>query len=36
MPDITGETPTLDAVKSHLKNDRPVRPAKNRPVYRGK
>jgi hypothetical protein len=36
MPDITGETPTFDAVKTHLKKDRPVKPAKSRPVKRGK
>ena len=36
IPDITGETPTLQAVKTHLKKDRPVNPAKSRPVKRGK
>ncbi len=36
MPDITGEAPTFQAVKTHLKKDRPVKPAKSRPVKRGK
>jgi hypothetical protein len=36
IPDITGETPTLQAVKTHLKKDRPVNPATSRPLKRGK